>query len=99
MLIVAHGNSLRAMVKHLDHISDDDIVELNIPTGIPLRYDLDEHYRPVTPGGSYLDPEGGGRGGRGGQCAIRARNRSVDHCRSNLVGRSAGRCRRRELAW
>jgi 2,3-bisphosphoglycerate-dependent phosphoglycerate mutase len=57
VLIVAHGNSLRAMVKHLDHISDADIVELNIPTGIPLRYDLDEHYRPVTPGGSYLDPK------------------------------------------
>src|SRR5215471_662548 len=43
VLVVAHGNSLRAMVKHLDHISDGDIVELNIPTGIPLRYDLDEH--------------------------------------------------------
>jgi 2,3-bisphosphoglycerate-dependent phosphoglycerate mutase len=56
VLVVAHGNSLRAMVKHLDKISDADIVELNIPTGIPLRYDLDASFRPVTPGGSYLDP-------------------------------------------
>ena len=42
LLIAAHGNSLRAMVKHLDHISDEDIPELNIPTGIPLVYELDE---------------------------------------------------------
>lgn len=47
VLIVAHGNSLRALVKFLDHISDDDIVELNIPTGIPLVYELDEALRPV----------------------------------------------------
>ncbi len=57
VLVVAHGNSLRALVKHLDHISDSDIVELNIPTGIPLRYDLDERFRPQSPGGSYLDPK------------------------------------------
>jgi 2,3-bisphosphoglycerate-dependent phosphoglycerate mutase len=56
VLIVAHGNSLRALVKHLDQVSDDDIAELNIPTGIPLRYDLDADLRPVVPGGSYLDP-------------------------------------------
>ena len=55
VLMVAHGNSLRALVKHLDHISDDDIAELNIPTGIPLRYDLDADLRPVVPGGTYLD--------------------------------------------
>jgi len=57
VLIVAHGNSLRALVKHLDGISDADIAELNIPTGIPLVYDLDDQFRPVTPGGRYLDPE------------------------------------------
>jgi 2,3-bisphosphoglycerate-dependent phosphoglycerate mutase len=57
VLVVAHGNSLRALVKHLDRISAGDIVELNIPTGIPLRYDLDEQFRPVEPGGAYLDPK------------------------------------------
>ncbi|MGI9009229.1 MAG: phosphoglyceromutase [Streptosporangiaceae bacterium] len=57
VLVVAHGNSLRAMVKHLDGIGDDEIAELNIPTGIPLVYELDERYRPVTAGGAYLDPE------------------------------------------
>lgn len=57
VLVTAHGNSLRAMVKHLDGISDDDIVGLNIPTGIPLVYELDDDLSPVTPGGRYLDPE------------------------------------------
>jgi 2,3-bisphosphoglycerate-dependent phosphoglycerate mutase len=57
VLVVAHGNSLRALVKHLDGISDDDIAALNIPTGIPLVYQLDDAFRPVTRGGSYLDPE------------------------------------------
>ncbi|MDQ1513385.1 MAG: 2,3-bisphosphoglycerate-dependent phosphoglycerate mutase [Microbacteriaceae bacterium] len=57
VLLAAHGNSLRALVKHLDGISDDDIAALNIPTGIPLRYDLDDDLRPTTPGGTYLDPE------------------------------------------
>jgi 2,3-bisphosphoglycerate-dependent phosphoglycerate mutase len=56
-LIVAHGNSIRALVKHLDGISDADIAELNIPTGMPLVYELDEEFRPVQPGGRYLDPE------------------------------------------
>jgi len=56
VLMVAHGNSLRALVKHLDRVSDDDIAELNIPTGIPLRYDLDADLRPVVAGGTYLDP-------------------------------------------
>ena len=56
-LIVAHGNSLRALVKHLDGISDAAIAELNIPTGIPLVYELDEAFRPTVPGGRYLDPE------------------------------------------
>jgi 2,3-bisphosphoglycerate-dependent phosphoglycerate mutase len=57
VLIVAHGNSLRALVKHLDGISDAAIAQLNIPTGIPLVYELDEAYRPTVPGGRYLDPE------------------------------------------
>jgi 2,3-bisphosphoglycerate-dependent phosphoglycerate mutase len=57
VLVVAHGNSLRALVKHLDGISDAAIAELNIPTGIPLRYELDASSRPVPPGGQYLDPE------------------------------------------
>jgi 2,3-bisphosphoglycerate-dependent phosphoglycerate mutase len=56
VFVVAHGNSLRALVKHLDGISDADIAELNIPTGIPLVYDLDEGFRPTVPGGRYLDP-------------------------------------------
>jgi 2,3-bisphosphoglycerate-dependent phosphoglycerate mutase len=57
VLVVAHGNSLRALVKHLDGISDDDISGLDIPTGIPLVYELDDAFRPVTRGGRYLDPE------------------------------------------
>lgn len=57
VLVVAHGNSLRALVKHLDGVSDEDIAELNIPTGIPLHYRLDEHMAPIVPGGEYLDPE------------------------------------------
>lgn len=57
VLVVAHGNSLRALVKHLDGIGDDEIAGLNIPTGIPLRYELDDDFRPVTKGGLYLDPE------------------------------------------
>jgi 2,3-bisphosphoglycerate-dependent phosphoglycerate mutase len=57
VLLAAHGNSLRALVKHLDEISDADIAELNIPTGIPLRYELDDQLRPVTRGGEYLDPD------------------------------------------
>ncbi len=56
-LVVAHGNSLRALVKHLDGISDADIAELNIPTGMPLVYELDNQFRPVQRGGRYLDPE------------------------------------------
>ncbi len=56
LLIVAHGNSLRALVKYLDKISDDDIMQLNIPTGVPLVYELDEHLQPIK--SYYLgDPE------------------------------------------
>jgi 2,3-bisphosphoglycerate-dependent phosphoglycerate mutase len=57
VLIAAHGNSLRAIVKHLDGISDEDIAGLNIPTGMPLVYELDENLAPTEPGGRYLDPE------------------------------------------
>jgi len=57
VLVAAHGNSLRALVKHLDGMGDDEVVGLNIPTGVPLRYDLDDDLRPVTPGGQYLDPD------------------------------------------
>jgi 2,3-bisphosphoglycerate-dependent phosphoglycerate mutase len=55
--VAAHGNSLRALVKHLDGMSEQAVVGLNIPTGIPLVYRLDEHLRPTEPGGQYLDPE------------------------------------------
>jgi 2,3-bisphosphoglycerate-dependent phosphoglycerate mutase len=57
VLVTAHGNSLRALVKHLDDIDDQTIAGLNIPTGIPLVYRLDDAMRPVTRGGEYLDPE------------------------------------------
>ncbi len=61
VLVTAHGNSLRALVKHLDGISDDEIAELNIPTGIPLVYKLDENFRPLGPA-EYLDPEAAAAG-------------------------------------
>jgi 2,3-bisphosphoglycerate-dependent phosphoglycerate mutase len=57
VMVAAHGNSLRALVKHLDQISDDDIVSLNIPTGIPLLYELDDDLRPRQRFGRYLDPD------------------------------------------
>jgi len=57
VLVTAHGNSLRALVKHLDDISEDEIVGLNIPTGIPLVYELDDDLRPTEPRGRYLDPK------------------------------------------
>ena len=56
VLVTAHGNSLRALVKHLDGISDADIAGLNIPTGIPLLYTLDANLKPLVKGGEYLDP-------------------------------------------
>ena len=61
VLVTAHGNSLRALVKHLDGISDDEIAELNIPTGIPLVYELDDAFKPTGPG-RYLDPEAAAAG-------------------------------------
>jgi 2,3-bisphosphoglycerate-dependent phosphoglycerate mutase len=57
VLVAAHGNSLRGIVKHLDGISDDDIAGLNIPTGMPLVYRLDDSLSPTVAGGEYLDPE------------------------------------------
>jgi len=57
VLVAAHGNSLRALVKHLDQIGDAEIAGLNIPTGIPLLYRLEEDLTPTVPGGTYLDPE------------------------------------------
>ena len=62
VVIAAHGNSLRALVKYLDGMSDADVVGLNIPTGIPLRYDLDAGLKPVVPGGTYLDPDAAAAG-------------------------------------
>ena len=61
VLVTAHGNSLRALIKHLDGISDDAISELNVPTGIPLVYELDENFVPVKPS-YYLDPEAAAAG-------------------------------------
>jgi 2,3-bisphosphoglycerate-dependent phosphoglycerate mutase len=57
VLIVAHGNSIRALVKHLDNVSEEDIVALNIPTGIPLVYELDERLEPTKPRYYLGDPE------------------------------------------
>jgi len=62
VLVTAHGNSLRALVKHLDGVSDEAIAELNIPTGIPLVYRLDENFKPLISGGEYLDPEAAAAG-------------------------------------
>jgi 2,3-bisphosphoglycerate-dependent phosphoglycerate mutase len=61
VLVTAHGNSLRALVKHLDGISDDAIAELNIPTGIPLVYELGDDFMPVGPS-RYLDPNAAAEG-------------------------------------
>ena len=69
VLVAAHGNSLRALVKHLDGISDADIAGLNIPTGNPLVYEVDDQLRAVAPSGDpenlsgeYLDPEAAAAG-------------------------------------
>lgn len=61
VMVAAHGNSLRALVKHLDGIGDSEIAGLNIPTGIPLVYELDEFLKPIVAGGKYLDPEAAAR--------------------------------------
>ena len=61
VIVTAHGNSLRALVKHLDGISDDEIAGLNIPTGIPLVYELGDDFMPTKPA-AYLDPEAAAAG-------------------------------------
>jgi 2,3-bisphosphoglycerate-dependent phosphoglycerate mutase len=61
VLVTAHGNSLRGLVKHLDDIPDDEIAALNIPTGIPLVYELDDAMRPTGPS-RYLDPDAAAAG-------------------------------------
>ncbi len=59
VLVAAHGNSIRALLKYIDGIDDEAIASLEVPNGIPLRYDLDEEtLRPVVAGGTYLDPAG-----------------------------------------
>ncbi|GAB3073880.1 phosphoglyceromutase [Corynebacterium aquatimens] len=62
VMVAAHGNSLRALVKYLDNISDEDIAGLNIPTGMPLVYEFDENGHVANPGGTYLDPEAAAAG-------------------------------------
>ncbi|MCX4919868.1 2,3-diphosphoglycerate-dependent phosphoglycerate mutase [Streptomyces sp. NBC_00687] len=57
VLVVAHGNALRALIAVLDRLTGQEIEELNIPTGAPLRYDFDRGLRPVVRGGAYLDPD------------------------------------------
>lgn len=57
VLVTAHGNSLRALVKHLDGLSEEAVVGLNIPTGIPLVYELDDNLKPTVAGGTYLDAD------------------------------------------
>ncbi len=63
MLVAAHGNSLRGLVKHLDGMSEAQVMKLNLPTGEPLVYELDDELRPIGrkgPGGvkgRYLDPD------------------------------------------
>jgi 2,3-bisphosphoglycerate-dependent phosphoglycerate mutase len=57
VLVAAHGNSIRAIVKHIDCVSDADIAAVNIPTGIPLLYRFDDDFEPLIKGGEYLDPE------------------------------------------
>ena len=62
VLIAAHGNSLRAIVKMLDNLSEEEIAKVNIPTAIPLLYELDENFKPIKPRGEYLDPEAAAAG-------------------------------------
>ncbi|HJF18038.1 phosphoglyceromutase [Aeriscardovia aeriphila] len=62
VLIAAHGNSLRAIVKMLDGLSDEEIAKVNIPTAMPLVYKLDENFKPIVPRGEYLDPEAAAAG-------------------------------------
>ena len=63
VLVTAHGNSIRAMVKHIDGISDADIAGVNIPTGIPLLYEFDDNFKPVKKGGGSRCSQGCYRSG------------------------------------
>jgi len=72
VLITAHGNSLRALVKHLDNVSDDEIAELNIPTGIPLVYELDANLSPIKPRYYLGDPEAAERAAKAVASQIKA---------------------------
>jgi 2,3-bisphosphoglycerate-dependent phosphoglycerate mutase len=65
VLIVSHGNTLRALIKHLDAIGDDKTTALNIPNGIPLLSHLGPDMRPLTRGGRYLDPQAARTGAAG----------------------------------
>ena len=56
VLVVSHGNTPRALVRHLDGMSEERVAELNIPTGVPLAYELRPDMRPATSGGRYLEP-------------------------------------------
>ena len=95
VLIAAHGNSLRALVKYLDGMSDEDVVGLNIPTGIPLRYDLDSDLKPRVIGGAVPGPRsgrsgcgGGGRPGRQvGGAAVPYGKHWVNGYRTPAIGR------------
>ena len=62
VLVAAHGNSLRAIVKYLDDLTPEEIAGVNLPTGIPLVYKLDENLKPIVKGGEYLDPEAAAAG-------------------------------------
>ncbi len=62
MLIAAHGNSLRAIVKMLDGLTEEEIAKVNIPTAMPLVYELDDDFKPIKKGGEYLDPEAAAAG-------------------------------------
>lgn len=64
VMIAAHGNSLRAIVKMLDGLSDEEIAKVNIPTAMPLVYKLDENFKPIVPRGEYLDPEAAAAGAK-----------------------------------
>jgi 2,3-bisphosphoglycerate-dependent phosphoglycerate mutase len=81
VLVVSHGNTLRALVKHLESIPDEQIAELDIPTGIPLAYQLGPDLRPDALGGQYLDPHAA-------RAAIEAvRNQGRDAATKELIGR------------
>ena len=62
VLIAAHGNSLRAIVKMLDGLTEEEIAKVNIPTAMPLVYELDDDFKPIKKGGEYLDPEAAAAG-------------------------------------